>query len=330
MAKKRVVVTDYNFPHLNIEKEILQDLELDFQAYQCQREEDLTSALENADIAFVQFAKITKKVMVHMNSPATIIRYGVGYDNIDLASANELGIRVAYVPDYCSSEVADHTVALVLSLLRNLVSLDHSVREGKWQTVQTAGKILPFAKTTLGFLGFGRIAQEVFHRLEAFGFDFLAYDPVFSKDKNYWENKQENKKIRAVELDFLLKHSDLLCLHANANPNTQKIINAQTLSKMKDSAMLVNTSRGELIDEQALAHALRIGKIRAVGLDVFTTEPIHPDSPLRFAPNVLFTPHAAWYSTESIQNLQRLAGEEARRALLGEALRCPVDLTPVQ
>ncbi|NJM81585.1 MAG: C-terminal binding protein [Tabrizicola sp.] len=224
-------------------------------------------------------------------------------------------MKAAYVPDYCAAEVADHTAASILTLLRKISALDASVRRGEWAAVGIAKPLKSFAETTIGFLGFGRIAQEVAARLAPFGFRFLAHDPYFTGSF---------PRLTVTDLAGLLAGSDALTLHAPATAETTGIINATTLRQMKPTAVLVNTARGDLIDETALAAALTGGQLAGAALDVFLTEPLPEDSPLRRAPNLLLGPHAAWYSDVAVERLQSLVADEITRALTGQGVRKPV------
>jgi D-3-phosphoglycerate dehydrogenase len=309
---KRVVVTDATFPDVAAERAAAEAGGASFERRDARTAEDVAEALRGADVAVVQFAPLTRAAVEGLAPGAAAIRYGVGYNNFDLAALRERGIRAAYVPDYCVDEVADHTAAAILALLRKLPQLDASVRRGEWAPV--ARPLPPFAQTNMGFLGFGRIAQEVRRRLQPFGLRFLAHDP--------YQPGQEG--VRLVDLPTLLAESDALSLHAPATPETRGVIGREALGRMKPTAVIANSARGDLIDEAALAAALSEGRLGGAALDVFVQEPLPPDSPLRSAPNLLLTPHAAWYSDKAVQSLQSLVADEIARALRGEPPRRPI------
>jgi D-3-phosphoglycerate dehydrogenase / 2-oxoglutarate reductase len=313
----RVPVTDYTFPTLEPEQTVLAKIGGTVEGHQCTTEGEVIAAIKDAKVILAQFAPITRRVLEHLGKDATVVRYGVGVDNIDLKAAKEFGVKVAYVPDYCLDEVADHTVALMLSLLRQLPTLDKGVREGRWDGIQMAKPMLPLNQVTVGFIGFGRMGQVVLSRLKAFGCKFLVYDPFLNPDKA--------KELAATLTDLrtLLGTSDAITLHAPLTEETHHLINAERLAFMKSTAILINTARGGLIDPHALANTLNTDQLRAAGLDVFEKEPLPQDSPLRTAKNLVLTPHLAWYSETAIERLQRLAAEEVARALQGKALRCP-------
>ncbi|WP_431297756.1 C-terminal binding protein [Tabrizicola sp. BL-A-41-H6] len=309
---KRVVVTDATFPDVTKEEVAARAAGAIFERHACKTADDVAAAIKGADVAVVQFAPLTRPAIAGMAPGGTAIRYGVGYNNFDVPALNDYGIKAAYVPDYCTAEVADHTAASILALLRKLPALDASVRKGDWAAVGIAKPLKSFAETTVGFLGFGRIAQEVATRLAPFGFQFLAHDPYFTGSF---------RRLTLTDLSTLLAQSDALTLHAPATPATTGIINAVNLRKMKPSAVLVNTARGDLVDEAALARALTDGIIGGAALDVFQTEPLPADNPLRAAPNLLLGPHAAWYSDVAVERLQSLVADEITRALTGQGVR---------
>ena len=311
----KVVITDASFPDVAKEEAAANAAGATFERHACKTAEEVTAALKGADVAVVQFAPLTRAAIAGLAPGATAIRYGVGYNNFDLPALNDHGTKAAYVPDYCTAEVADHTAASILSLLRKLPALDASVRRGEWAAVATAKPLKSFADTTIGFLGFGRIAQEVAARLAPFGFQFLAHDPYFTG---------QFPRLTLTDLPTLLAQSDALTLHAPATPETTGIINGANLRRMKPTAILINTARGDLIDEPALAAALTQGTIAGAALDVFLTEPLPADNPLRHAPNLHLGPHAAWYSEVAVERLQSLVADEITRALTGRGVRKPI------
>jgi D-3-phosphoglycerate dehydrogenase len=282
----------------------------------CASESDVVAAATNTDVLFVQFAKVTRKALARLNDNALVIRYGIGLDNLDLVAARELGIKVVYVPDYATGEVADHTAALVLTALRKIFPLDRSVREGRWDPVGVARPIRGFAESTVGFVGFGRIGREVHARLQPFGFSSIVADPFVDLGKLAALNAQ------SVDLDTLFSTADAITLHAPLTPETRHVVDARRLGQMKSSAVVVNTARGGLIDAAALEEALRAKRIGGAALDVFEHEPLTANSGLRDLTNVILTPHAAWYSTRSAEQLQALAADELDRHLSGKPPRC--------
>jgi D-3-phosphoglycerate dehydrogenase len=313
----RVVVTDYTFPDLAQEQAAAG---ADFAAFQCRSAEDVAAAVKGASVAVVQFAPFGPAAAAAMQAGGTVIRYGVGYNNIDLEAARKHGLRVGYVPDYCADEVADHTAAAALTLLRKLPMMDASVRRGEWAAVKMAKPMKPFGQTLFGFFGLGQIGRAVLNRLKGFGFQFLAADPGLSAAD------ASLLGVELVDIETLLKRADIISLHAPATGVTTGYFNASRLATMQPHAMIVNSARGQLIVEDDLAAALKNGVIAGAALDVFHVEPLPADSALRGAPNLLLTPHAAWYSEAAIYRLQELVAEDIARALRGEGPRKPVPM----
>ncbi len=314
----RVVVTDYTFPDLAQEKAAATAAGAEFKAFQCKTAADVAAAVDGADVAVVQFAPFGAEAARAVRPGATVIRYGVGYNNIDLPSARAAGLRVGYVPDYCTDEVADHTAAAALSLLRKLPQLDASVRRGDWAAVKVAKPMKPFSQTVFGFFGLGQIGRAVLARLRGFGFRFIASDPGLSQEE------AKRLGVTLVDGDRLLREADVVSLHAPATSATTGFFDAARLATMQPHALIVNAARGQLIVEEDLAAALASGTIAGAALDVFQVEPLAADHVLRHAPNLLLTPHAAWYSEAAIHRLQQLVAEDIARALRGEGPRKPV------
>lgn len=318
---QKVVVTDYTFPDLAPEKQAATSAGADFAAHQCKTDAEVADAVKGADAVAVQFAQFGPLAAQAVKPGATVIRYGVGYDNIDLAAAGKAGLKVGYVPDYCADEVADHTSAAVLTLLRKLVPLDTSVRSGDWAAVKVCKPMKPFNQTVIGFFGMGQIGSAVKERLAGFGFTFVVSDPGLSQEQ------ADAMGITLVSAEELLAQSDLISLHAPGTSQTTGFFNAERLARMQPNAMIVNSARGLLINEDDLAKALHDGTIAGAALDVFQVEPLPADSPLRTAPNCLLTPHAAWYSEAAIGRLQSLMADDLAGALAGKDPRKPVRTT---
>jgi D-3-phosphoglycerate dehydrogenase len=315
---RHVVVTDSNFTSLDAERAAAESGGASFTAHQCRTEEAVAEALAGADIGIVQFAPVTAAAIAGMAPGARLIRYGVGYNNIDVAAARESGREVAYVPDYCTAEVADHTATLALTLLRRLPALDESVRSGVWSVLDAAPAIRASGDVVVGFLGLGRIGRATLARLAPFGFRFAVHDPMLSPE----DAGQLGATL--VDCDTVIASADLLILHLPLTEGTKHILNAGALGRMRRGSMIVNTARGGLIDEDALAELLSAGQIAGAALDVFETEPLAADSPVRRAPNTILTPHAAWYSDVAMTRLQTMVADEVTRALSGHKPRCPV------
>ena len=314
----RVVVTDHAFRDVQAERRVAREVGATFACHACTGEEETAEAVAGSDVAFVNFAPITRPVLSQMKPQAVVIRYGVGFDNVDVIAARELGIRVANVPDYGVETVADHAAAALLMLARRIAQYDRAIRDRGWVTPSELGPIRGFRSTVVGLIGMGRTAQALAKRLQPFGFSLIAHDPYCGREKF------EASGVESVSLEKLAERAHAISLHATSTASTEKMINAAFFDRLQPGSVLVNTARGSLVDETALLAAIVAGRVAAAVLDVTDPEPVPTDSPLRARPEILFSPHAAFYDEDSLQNLQHLAAEEARRALHGEPLRCPV------
>lgn len=241
-----------------------------------------------------------------------VVRYGVGVDNVDLDLARARGIYVANVPDYgAENEVSEHALALYLAVQRRVLSRDAEVRDGQWGIGQAA--VIPDRENAvLGLIGCGKIGLETARKFRALGFArVLVFDPYMPADR------ARSADVELVPLDTLCTAADVISLHAPLTPETRHILNADFIAQMKPGAIVVNVSRGGLVDEAALARALTEGRIFGAGIDVFETEPVDPENPLLGAPNTIVSDHAAWYSERSVTVLQRNAAQEIDRVLSG-------------
>jgi D-3-phosphoglycerate dehydrogenase len=246
-----------------------------------------------------------------MSNCRAVIRYGIGVDNVAVDQATAQGIPVVNVPEYCISEVSDHALALILAANRRLIASHQAARSGEWGAQLMQGS-LRLATLTVGIVGFGRIGQEVARKLMPLVACVLVYDPLVP------DEEVRCKGGVPAHFDRLLGSSDFVTINCPLTPQTRHMFKADTFARMKPTAWLVNTARGEIIQEDDLLAALRLGQIQGAALDVLTEEPPPPESPLLHMPNVIVTPHAAWYSEDAVQDLQRLAAEQARRVLSGE------------
>ncbi|CCN85241.1 putative D-3-phosphoglycerate dehydrogenase [Vibrio nigripulchritudo SFn27] len=313
VEKIKVVVTDQAFGSVENEQRMASRVGAQFSDHQCATEEETLKVVKGASVVFNNFAPITPEVMKVMAPGATVIRYGVGVDNVDLVAANQLGIHVCNVPDYGVDEVADHAMAMILALARKLALYDKGIRNQHWSIKQIVGELKSLRDCQVGLVGFGRIARSLSTRLEAFGCKIQAYDPYVN---------QVDINVDMVAFEQLVDTSNIVSFHLPYTPETHHILNAEMIARMPKGAIVINVSRGGLIDEEALAKAVQRGHIFGAGLDVFEREPLPENSPLRDCPNMWLTPHAAFYSEASVRNLQRLAAEEGERAINHEPLRC--------
>lgn len=314
----KVVVTDSVFPHLEVERKILAEIGADLVALQAHRDEELLEPVQDADALLVCFAPVTGRVVEAARKCRIIARYGIGVDNVDVRTATARGIVVTNVPDYCVEEVSDHALALVLACARKVVWMDRRVRAGRWDA-RDAVPVRRLSSQVLGLVGFGKIPRLVARKAQAFGLRVLSFDPYVAP------SAMRELGVEPVGLRELLERSDYVSVHAPLTPQTEGLIDEAALRWMKPTAYLVNTARGRIVDEKALVRALERGWIAGAALDVLPTEPPPPDDPLLRLDNVVLTPHVAFYSEESLQELQRKVAEEVVRVLTGQPPRYPVN-----
>lgn len=307
-ARPRTVVTDYDFITLEPERQVLEAAGVELVPTQSRSEAELIENCRLADALLVEYAVVSAPVVSALERCRVIVRYGVGYDSLDVAAATAKGIWACNVPDYSLDEVSSHALALMLALARKLVPLNSSVQAGQWD-VQVAKPIFRINGQTVGILGFGRIGAALGRKVAALGCRVLANDPFLSAEQIAQRGGQ------AADLETLLRESDFVSVHSPLTPETRHLINERTLRLMKPTAYVINTARGPLVDALALARALRENWIAGAGLDVTEPEPIPADHPLIGLPNCLLTPHAAYYSEESFVDLKTLAAQEVVRVL---------------
>lgn len=264
--------------------------------------------------------RVTSELLEKAPRLRVVGRAGVGVDNIDLDAATNRGVLVMSTPGGNAVSVAEHTFALLLALARNIPRHDAAIRAGRWEKSSAAG--VELRGKTLGLVGLGRIGSEVARRAHAFEMPVLAYDPYITA------KVAQEAQVELVSLDDLLARADFVSLHTALSASTEKIINAGTLAKMKKNARLVNAARGELVDEAALADALRNGNLAGAALDVFVTEPPR-DSPLVGLPNLIATPHVAGSTEEAQEEVGTLIAQQVRDFLAEGILRNAVNLPPL-
>lgn len=318
MGKFKVYVTDCDYGSLDNEIRVLAGIDTEPVLLDCKTDEELIERASDADALIVEYKKITDKVFDNLKNLKIVVRYGVGYDCVDVESATRHGVCVCNVPDYGIEEVSTHAMALILALVRKIVLTTNNVKAGIWDATpskplyRTVGKVL-------GLAGFGRIPRLVAKKAKAFGFDIIAFDP-YASDEVFNEYG-----VTKVDFDTLLKRSDIVSVHTPLTKDTFHLFSDETFSSMKKGALLVNTARGAVVDEKALVHALNEKIISGAALDVCEKEPIDKDNVLLSYDNVIITPHVAFYSEESQVSLQTKAAEEVVRVLLGEKPLNPVN-----
>lgn len=310
MNVQTVMVTDCTYAHLDYERAILEPLGCTVTGLQCHTEEDVIAQCASAHALLNQYAPLTRRVLSQLPHCKMVVRYGVGYDSVDVEAASDYGIMVVNVPDYGMQEVADHTLALLLATVRKVPAIDADIRQGNWGD-NPFHPIVGLYHKRVGLLGFGNIAREVAKRVQAFNMDVLAYDP-FVQAEVFAQHG-----VQAATWQEVLREADVVCVHLPLNRETHHFINAERLQLMKPTAYLINTARGGIINGADVAAALQAGQIAGAGLDVFEQEPLPLDHPLRLAPNTVLTCHIAWYSEDSLVRLQQYAAQEIARVAAG-------------
>lgn len=302
--------TDPLHSDFTAEREELARIGATLRVAHCRTEEELARACKDADGLLTTRVSVGRTALEALPRVRIVVRTGVGYDGLDLLAGTRRKVMMANVPDYCSMEVADHAMALLLSWWRRIGELDAQVRGQGWGAPITP--VHRLQGRVLGIVGLGRIGQSVAARARPFGLRLVGFDPYFSKETF------AGLDVEALSLEDLLRAADIVSLHAPLTPDTRGIISQRALRLMKPTAVLVNTSRGGLVAMPDLVRAIREGWIAGAALDVADEEPLPPTHPIRALPRVLLTPHAAWYSEEARSELFRSAARIVVQALQGE------------
>ncbi|MGH9357082.1 MAG: C-terminal binding protein [Terriglobia bacterium] len=317
MPQRLVALADSPFPSLDPARAVLSSIGAELCLAEQPTPEGILRVARDADALMVTYAKITAEMIREMKRCQIISRVGIGTDNIDIAAATDAGVVVTKVPDYCVDEVSDHTLALLLALVRKIPQANSRTHAGRWE-LSSLTPIHRLRGTVLGLMGFGRIPQLVAPKAKAFGVRVMVHDPYVSRET------LTRAGAESASFGELLKISDYVSIHSPLTPETQGLFNAGAFRQMKATAYLINTARGPIIDEAALASALDAGQLAGAALDVLSQEP-PSNSPLFGRDNVILTPHMSYYSVESLVELQTRAAEEVVRALSGQAVRNPVN-----
>lgn len=311
MIKESTVVILHNdFDNFEWEKRELASIGARILIGNFHSEDEIIAQSGEADALMVTYCPITEKVIENLGHCKVIVRYGIGVDNINIAAATRRCIPVVNVPDYGIENVADHSMALLLTAARKIVNLNEVIKQGKWD-YKASRPMYQLQGKKLGIFGFGRIGRLVAKRAGGFGLEIQAYDPFVTPAA------AAELGVGMVDFSTLVKTSDFISLHAPANETNYHKFDLEVFKSMKKNAIFINTSRGQLVDEAALFTALQQGYISGAGLDVTETEPLPSGSPLTRLSNIVITPHAAWYTEESQQRLQTKAAREVVRVLTG-------------
>lgn len=310
MAKYKVVVSDNRHGDYSIETGILKKCDAQVVVENCMTEEDMMEKCEDADGILLDMAPMSKKVAGVLEKCKIVSRYGVGYDNVDIEACTKKRIYVSNVPDYCKEDVSDLALAHLLACIRGVATKDRKIREGGWNLGRE--NVFRIKGKTLALLGFGRISRCLFKKISGFELkEVLVYDPYLGKEVI------EQTGAKKVDFETALKQADYISLHMPLTSETRGIIDKKAFSIMKKTAILINTSRGPLIDDEALIDALKNKKIAFAGLDTYNIEPLPGDSPLKKLDNCVLTDHTGFNTQEAIIELKTKAACNVRDVLEG-------------
>jgi D-3-phosphoglycerate dehydrogenase len=319
----KVVITDYDYGDVDVERPVIEAAGFELVAAQCKSEEELIEVAHDADAVICQYARVGEKIINAFTNCRLIARYGIGVDIVDVEAATRRNILVTNIPDYCVDEVADHAMAMLLACIRKLQTYNEASRAGIWRW-QAAQPIYRMRGRTMGLLAFGKIARTIAERAKPFGVRLIAYDPYVP------EADFVPYSVTPVSFDELIEQVDYLMIQVPLTAETEGMIGEVELKKLKPTSVLINTSRGPLVDNDALYRALKEGWISAAGIDDTVEEPAKkkdwkPHNPLFQLKNIIITPHSAYYSEESIHEARLRASEEVVRVLIGNPPLSPVN-----
>jgi len=323
MKKYNVFITDFVEPPFGIEEKILgKNVNINFIGKI--NDSEFLDSISEADALMVGHAKITSKSLIKMKKCKVIVRYGVGFDGIDIQVAGHSGIPVCNIPDFCTDEVAERTMTMMLALTKKINEYNSKVKEGVWDW-KSVMPVFSLKNKNLGIIGLGRIGSAVALRAKSFGMNIYFYDPYKTKE---YGKKFASEKIG--NLGVLLNKSDIISVHAPLTDETNGMVNPEFISQIKKGAILINTARGKIIENlDVLEKALKEKLIDSIGLDVLPDEPPDYNHPLIkswknneewIRDRLVLSPHAAFYSEESFFKLRKRAAEIVRKALNGKKL----------
>ncbi|SKA34620.1 C-terminal binding protein [Consotaella salsifontis] len=315
----KIVVSDCDHAAMDQENEIFSKNGMTFTHLALKTEDDAIAGLKDAEIVLNQYTPFTPRVFDALPNLKQIIRYGVGYNNIDVDAATKAGVQICNIPDYGMNEVSDHALALMMALARKIVPMVEQTRSGGWNFIDSM-PLYRLCEQTVGIIGLGRIGRLFASKVRGLGCRVICYD------KYCTPNEADGFGfVTPVSLDQLIREADIISINCPLTDETRNLIDADAFAKMKKNALIINTARGGIIDEAALAEALASGRIAGAALDTTEKEPLASDSPLFKMKNCLVTPHMSWYSEHSALELKRKVAEEAVRFAKGEPVHYPVN-----
>jgi len=318
------IVTDYIEDNLDWEAGEMKKAGVEFAAHQLKfkPEDEVVEQLKDADVVLVNMVKFPETLTAKLPKMKLLIRHGIGYDNVDVAGCTKHGVQFAYQPDYCVEDVAEHAIALIMACGRKVTwsrkTLDESSAKNQWD-FSGLFPLRRMAGKTLGVVGCGRIGGRVVEKMSAFGFKIIGCDPYLSAAR------KKKLGIEFVDKETLFRTADYITLHTPLGQETKHLVNAQTLALMKPTAYLINTSRGPMIDEDALAATLTKKQIAGAAIDVFAVEPPPTAHPFFGLENIILTPHIGWASDEAGQEIRQSIVNDVLAFAAGKPARCVVN-----
>lgn len=319
----KIVITECDHDTFDAEEAVVEAAGADLVLTQSFTSEDLIASAAGADAILVQYAQITAEVMDALPTLRAIGRYGVGVDSVDIPAATARGIAVCNVPDYGTEAVSDHAIGLTLAVARGITRLDRGVRAGSFD-LPVVRPLYQTRDRVFGVIGMGLIGTATARKAAGLGYEVIGYDAAADPDAETFNG------VPSVGLAELLERAQVISLHTPLDETTRHLIGPAQLARMRSDAILVNTSRGGVVDVDALVDALRSGSIQGAGIDVHEHEPLPADHPLTEFDSVVLTPHLAWYTEESYEELKRrtvqnvvdvCAGRPPRNIVNPEVLR---------
>ena len=314
MAQHKIAYISGTEPDTRLVEEQLAGLDYEMDVHVCASEGEAIEAIKGVDVIINQGVPLPRPVIQEIDQAKAIVSFGHGFNHIDHNAATDQSVMVVNTAGFCSEEVSNHTIMLLLACAKNLTLLNNLVKDGKWgpDTRAHTLQLDPIDGQTLGLVGLGNIARATARKARAFGLEIIAYDPYVQP----WIAKEYGVEV-VGSLEELARRSDFVSVHVPLNDETRKLVGKRVFDSMKPTAFLINTCRGPTVDEQALINALRDGKIAGAGIDVFEQEPTPADNPLLKMDNVIVTPHSAGASRVSRVASQVRIGQEAARILQG-------------
>ena len=305
---------------METERAVLEAAGYEFDWLHCKTQEEVIENCKEAVVLMNQYVRMDRKIFEALPNVKCVVRYGVGVDNINLEDADKYGVQACNVPDYGTREVADQALAMMMCLTRKVSFTNSLIRKGVWDYRREI-PIYRMSEMTVGIYGIGRIGSEFAKRVHAMGCKVIAYDIEAKKT-----GRSFPEFVEFVTAEELIRRSDIISIHCPLRPDTYHVFGKEQFKAMKNSAYIVNVARGGIIDEVALEWALANKEIAGAALDVVEHEPLTADNPLLKHENFIVSPHTAWYSEESAQELNRKVAEEAVRFMRGEPVHYPVNL----